>query len=211
MIWIIAGWLGQGCFFLRFAVQWWRSEQAGESVAPRSFWWLSLAGAALVGLYTLHLREPVLAGGFAANAWIYARNLGLERRRNGRGPSWWELAPVLALLLGSWWIGMREQAAEPVARAWWAVSVLGQLCWSGRFVVQWIASERSGRSHFPVAFWWISLLGNLLLLGYAAHLADPLLILAFAPGPLVQIRNLQLSRERATGEERERRRLAMQA
>jgi lipid-A-disaccharide synthase-like uncharacterized protein len=75
---------------------------------------------------------------------------------------------------------------------WLAVGVVGQTVWSSRFVVQWYMSERHGRSHFPEAFWWISLLGNALLLAYAVRLADPVWIAGLCLGPLVQLRNLML-------------------
>ncbi|MEZ5974206.1 MAG: lipid-A-disaccharide synthase N-terminal domain-containing protein [Planctomycetota bacterium] len=44
------------------------------------------------------------------------------------------------------------------------MSLGGQLIWTSRFVLQWLASERRGESHFPVYFWWLSLLGNGMLL-----------------------------------------------
>ena len=36
-----------------------------------------------------------------------------------------------------------------------------------RFVVQWYESERRGRSHIPVAFWYLSILGGVMILIYA--------------------------------------------
>ena len=47
----VCGWLGQACFFTRFLLQWAASERARRSVVPRAFWWLSLAGAALMSGY----------------------------------------------------------------------------------------------------------------------------------------------------------------
>ena len=61
-----------------------------------------------------------------------------------------------------------------------------------RFLIQWVASERRGSSHFPPAFWIVSLVGNLALLAYALRLGDPVYIAGFLPGPLVQVRNLVL-------------------
>jgi lipid-A-disaccharide synthase-like uncharacterized protein len=56
-------------------------------------------------------------------------------------------------------------------------------------------SERAGRSHFPPAFWWLSLAGNGFLLAYALHLRDPVFVLGYLPGPLIQARNLVLARD----------------
>src|SRR5262249_8711347 len=72
------GALGQGCFALRTLLQWQAAERAGRSVAPRSFWWLSLFGALLMLIFSALRGESVLAGGYAASAWIYARNLSLR-------------------------------------------------------------------------------------------------------------------------------------
>jgi lipid-A-disaccharide synthase-like uncharacterized protein len=82
------------------------------------------------------------------------------------------------------------------AWTWLAVAVVGQTIWSGRFLVQWWMSERRRESHFPIAFWWLSLLGNALLLAYAIHLQDPVYVAGFCIGPIVQVRNLMLSLRR---------------
>lgn len=196
MKWIVLGWLGQALFFLRFWFQWRASERAGRSVAPRSFWWMSLGGAMLLGGYTFSVREPVLVGGYAASAWIYARNATLA----GPAVAWRpaahaiEVAGIVAVLALAFAAGAAALAGGEVAPVWFAAAAGGQLLWSSRFVVQWLASEREGVSHFPRSFWWLSLAGNLLLLAYAVHRGDPLLVCAFALGPIVQVRNLVLSR-----------------
>jgi lipid-A-disaccharide synthase-like uncharacterized protein len=76
--------------------------------------------------------------------------------------------------------------------AWTALGLVGQGMFFSRFAVQWIASERRGESHVPVAFWWLSLLGSLLTLGYALHRRDPVFVLGQAFGWLVYTRNLAL-------------------
>lgn len=76
--------------------------------------------------------------------------------------------------------------------AWTAVGLFGQSLFFSRFAVQWIASERRGASHVPVAFWWLSLIGSLLTLAYALHRRDPVFVLGQAFGWLVYTRNLVL-------------------
>ncbi|MBV8564160.1 MAG: lipid-A-disaccharide synthase N-terminal domain-containing protein [Methylobacteriaceae bacterium] len=74
---------------------------------------------------------------------------------------------------------------------WWAwVGVLAQLLFTTRFVVQWIASERAGRSVVPLAFWLFSIGGGILLLIYALFRRDPVFILGQAFGVWVYARNL---------------------
>ena len=76
------------------------------------------------------------------------------------------------------------------SKAWLAVGVLGQACFFGRFLIQWIASERRRQSVVPVPFWYFSIVGGLILLAYAIHRQDPVFILGQATGLLVYARNL---------------------
>ena len=81
---------------------------------------------------------------------------------------------------------------------WWiAFGFLGQLLFTGRFVVQWIASERKGKSVVPIHFWLLSLGGSMVLLAYAIHRKDPVFILGQSFGSIVYIRNLMLIQKHA--------------
>lgn len=85
--------------------------------------------------------------------------------------------------------------------AWIGVGLVGQSLFSARFLVQWIASERTRRSHIPVAFWYLSIAGGLTLLTYAIYRADPVFILGQGSGVFIYARNLYLIRaERTTPE-----------
>ena len=74
---------------------------------------------------------------------------------------------------------------------WWVVlGFAAQGLFTMRFVVQWLASERAGRSVIPLAFWWFSIGGGLLLLVYALYRKDPVFIAGQAFGVFVYLRNL---------------------
>jgi lipid-A-disaccharide synthase-like uncharacterized protein len=74
---------------------------------------------------------------------------------------------------------------------WWiALGFLAQALFTMRFVVQWIASERAGRSVVPLAFWLFSIGGGILLLVYALYRKDPVFIAGQAFGVFVYVRNL---------------------
>ncbi len=75
---------------------------------------------------------------------------------------------------------------------WAVLGLIAQLAFTGRFLVQWIASERAGRSIVPISFWYLSLLGSAGLLFYALVRADPVFILGQSFGSIVYIRNLML-------------------
>jgi len=80
---------------------------------------------------------------------------------------------------------------------WLGIGLLGQMLFSARFLVQWIASERQGRSIIPMAFWWLSLAGGVTLLCYALARRDPVFIIGQASGLVVYLRNLRLIRAEA--------------
>ena len=71
------------------------------------------------------------------------------------------------------------------------IGYVAQSLFAMRFVVQWIASERVGKSVIPTAFWVISIGGGLMLLGYALYRKDPVFIIGQATGLFVYLRNLQ--------------------
>lgn len=81
-----------------------------------------------------------------------------------------------------------------IPEIWLVIGFLGQFLFFLRFLVQWIVSERRGRSTIPLPFWYFSLAGGAILLTYAIHRADPVFIMGQAGGLLVYSRNLILIR-----------------
>ena len=79
-VWTVVGFAGQALFFGRFFVQWIASERRKASVIPRSFWYLSLAGGAVLLVYSLHRRDPVFIAGQLTGLFIYTRNLWFIHR-----------------------------------------------------------------------------------------------------------------------------------
>ena len=78
----------------------------------------------------------------------------------------------------------------------WVIFGLGfQALFFMRFLVQWIASERAGRSVVPVAFWYFSIAGACGLFIYAVRRQDPVFILGQSFGLLIYTRNLILIRK----------------
>lgn len=78
---------------------------------------------------------------------------------------------------------------------WVLFGLFGQLMFTGRFLVQWIASERAKRSVVPVFFWYFSLAGGVILLSYAIYRRDPVFILGQSLGVFIYLRNLVLIRK----------------
>ena len=65
---------------------------------------------------------------------------------------------------------------------------------TGRFLVQWIASERAKKSVVPILFWYFSMGGGLILLAYAIYRKDPVFVLGQSLGVFIYARNLWLIR-----------------
>ena len=75
---------------------------------------------------------------------------------------------------------------------WEATAFVGELVFGGRFVLQWLVSEYRKKSHVPTAFWYMSIVGSIILAAYSIHIEKPVLILAFTLQIGIYTRNLAL-------------------
>ena len=72
------------------------------------------------------------------------------------------------------------------------IGFTGQGLFASRFIIQWLYSERLGKSSIPVIFWYLSIFGGLGLLTYAIFRQDPVIIVGQTFGIFIYIRNLYL-------------------
>lgn len=90
---------------------------------------------------------------------------------------------------GAWWPDVWY------GRVWIFIGLAAQAAFFSRFLVQWIASERARRSYMPVVFWYLSLLGGLMLLSYACFWKhDVAIALGELAAIIVYVRNIMLLR-----------------
>ncbi|MFI5314127.1 MAG: lipid-A-disaccharide synthase N-terminal domain-containing protein [Myxococcota bacterium] len=89
-----------------------------------------------------------------------------------------------------------NELLDSLRNPWVLVGFAGQAIFSLRFLVQWIESERAGRSVVPEAFWYLSIVGSILLLAYAVWRRDLVFSLGQSMGFLVYARNLALGRRK---------------
>jgi lipid-A-disaccharide synthase-like uncharacterized protein len=89
--------------------------------------------------------------------------------------------------LNEWWA-----AVSGVDAAWVAFGLAAQTMFFLRFLLQWIASERVKQSVVPETFWYFSIAGGAMLLLYAVHRADPVIMLGQLTGLVIYARNLSL-------------------
>ncbi|MDB6065146.1 MAG: putative rane protein [Pedosphaera sp.] len=82
---------------------------------------------------------------------------------------------------------------------WWEiVGWMGNLVFFSRFFVQWYATEKKKQVVVPAAFWWLSLVGSLLLLAYALFSQKNLVfIFSYAFTWIPYIRNLVIHHRHA--------------
>ena len=84
---------------------------------------------------------------------------------------------------------MEQIVNDPV---WATTALVGQIIFGARFILQWIVSEYKKKSHVPTSFWFISLVGSIILLAYSIHIKNPIFMLGFSLNTLIYIRNLHL-------------------
>lgn len=91
---------------------------------------------------------------------------------------------------------LRDAISDQVLRdpIWAAIALVGQVVFGGRFIVQWIASERAKQSCIPPIFWWMSVVGSTIMFAYSVHLENPILMIGFSINTLIYMRNLHLLR-----------------
>lgn len=101
---------------------------------------------------------------------------------------------TFAAKLAEWWNGH-----SPADLIWLGVGIVGQLMFTMRWFIQWIASERARKSIVPAQFWYFSLIGGLMVLAYGIYKIEPIIILGQF-GVFIYARNIYLLWRETDGE-----------
>ena len=80
------------------------------------------------------------------------------------------------------------------------IGFVGMVTFSLRFIIQWIVSEKRGESVIPVVFWYLSIVGSLVMLMYGIGRADKILVLMYVFNSLIYFRNLYFIHRKKTRE-----------
>lgn len=75
---------------------------------------------------------------------------------------------------------------------WIAIGFVAQILFFMRFLIQWVVSEKKGESIIPIQFWYLSIIGSLMLLVYSIWRKDPVFIVGQCMGSVIYVRNLSL-------------------
>tara|TARA_B100000378_G_C18033778_1_gene408387 strand:- start:242 stop:865 length:624 start_codon:yes stop_codon:yes gene_type:complete len=194
------GLIAQLLFSGRLLFQWILSEKHKKVLTPSLFWKLSLLASFLLFVYGYLRADFAIMLGQAITYFIYIRNLQLQGE--------WQKAPFLLrtflyifpLLIVVYSYNNNSYDIQKLfnndAIPIWLL-LLGsaaQIIFNLRFFYQWIYSERKKKSSLPMGFWVLSLIGALLILGYAVLRKDPVLFIGHITGCFIYIRNITLSR-----------------
>jgi len=77
----------------------------------------------------------------------------------------------------------------------YAIGFVAQLLFAARMIVQWVKSEKAGKSLSPVLFWQLSILGSLIFLLYGILRHDFAIVLGQILVYFIYIRNLHLQEQ----------------
>ncbi len=193
MYYMALGFLGQVCYFGRQALQLIQTERTGKSHVPAGYWEMSLCGALLLGTYAVVGHDLIISFGQAVGALIYLRNLQLRYfPRSPRIGLHLRRVILIALILVELLLMYHAPSIHEdhmlVLLAGW----IGQTLLLSRFPVQWYSLESDGKAELTTPFWWLSLFGALLILLYAGHRHDWVILMGSAFGLWTYIRNLYL-------------------
>ncbi len=192
----VIGFSAQILFSARLLVQWITSERVKKVLTPELFWELSLMASFLLFVYGWLRDDFAIMLGQSITYFIYIRNMQLQG-------TWRKIPRVLQLFLWTFpamivlysynnnQIDMQrlfQNENIPLMLLVWGS--VGQVLFTFRFVYQWIYSERMKESSLPFGFWFLSLVGSLMILSYAVFRKDPVLLLGQLFGFIIYTRNI---------------------
>ncbi len=208
-LWTFIGFVGTNVLFTaRALIQWIASEKARRCVAPRIIWWISLAAASIMILYSLHrASDPKFAErptalpfliGYLITLVPYIRNIMLSY---SVPRPWHVLSYVISAGIFLLCMILLLKVEFPLVRSrWFFVGMGGSLIWSTRFLWQWFYAEKQKKSEFPISFWYISLSSLLLNILYSLLIRDIVFILGYIFNIVPISRNIMLMRREKGGE-----------
>lgn len=199
MVLLGLGFLAQGMFSARFLIQFVKTEKSGKVANPLIFWHLSLFASLLLMVYGTFRHDVIIVVGQLIGYYIYIRNLQLKNS--------WELFPkavrliflIIPVFFFAYIFGFKEKdffqlinnpELDAVLLTWGSI---GQVIFTGRFLIQWYVSEKLKKSIFPNSFWIVSIIGALIIAIYAIIRKDAVLFIGQSFGLVVYFRNLWVS------------------
>lgn len=83
--------------------------------------------------------------------------------------------------------------AAVLLNPWVLIGFAGQFVFFLRFIVQWLVSEKNKQVVIPLAFWYLSIAGTIIILIYSIHIKDVVFITAQTLSFFIYGRNIMLA------------------
>lgn len=201
--WIIysIGFLAQILFSSRLIIQWITSEKQKRVITPTLFWTLSLIASVLLFVYGYLRYDFSIMLGQSLTYYIYIRNLQLQKQwQKFPKIAQWFLFIFPALIVIYYFNNNKIDTDllfknEDIPLWLLALGIVAQVIFTLRFIYQWLYSERKKSSTLPFGFWFLSLIGSILILSYAVIRRDFVLLLGHGLGSIIYARNIYLIRK----------------
>lgn len=188
--------LGAQFFYTaRALVQWIKSEKSKQIESPTLFWIFSLIGSTLFFFYGWLRDDFSILFGELLSYYIYMWNLsakGVLKKVPKLVTYLFALVPVVIIGLmlkdlDDFTSTFFKNENLPLYIIIWGS--IGQFIYKMRFVYQWYYSVKRKESLLPVTFWWIALIGSLMIIVYGIYRLDWILIIGQI-GIVASIRNI---------------------
>lgn len=194
---IILGFIAQFFFSARVIIQWFYTEREAKVITPTIYWILSLSASLLFFMYGYFRDDFAIMFGQFIGYYIYIRNLQIQKK-------WINfnliirqillLLPIIICIERAWnsnFFNLESLFYNPDIPQWLLyLGIISQITFTFRYVYQWMSSEILKKSHLPLGFWIISILGAILIITYSIFRLDPVLFISHVAGIFMYSRNI---------------------
>jgi len=191
------GFIAQFFFSARVIIQWFYTEKEARVITPTIYWILSLTASFLFFVYGYFRDDFAIMFGQFIGYYIYIRNLQLQNKWNNFNITIRQiliLLPIVVCIERAWnsnFFDFDSLFYNPDIPQWLLyLGVVSQITFTFRYIYQWMSSEISKKSHLPLGFWTISIVGAILIIIYSVFRKDPVLFFSHIAGIFMYSRNI---------------------
>lgn len=191
------GFIAQFFFSARVIIQWFYTEKETRVITPTIYWILSLTASFLFFMYGYFRDDFAIMFGQFIGYYIYIRNLQLQNKWSNFNITIRQiliLLPIVVCIERAWnsnFFDFDSLFYNPDIPQWLLyLGIVSQITFTFRYIYQWMSSEISKKSHLPLGFWTISILGAILIIIYSVFRKDPVLFFSHIAGIFMYSRNI---------------------
>ena len=191
------GFIAQFFFSARVIIQWFYTEKEARVITPTIYWILSLTASFLFFMYGYFRDDFAIMFGQFIGYYIYIRNLQLQNKWSNFNITIRQiliLLPIIVCIERAWnsnFFDFDSLFYNPDIPQWLLyLGVVSQITFTFRYIYQWMSSEISKKSHLPLGFWTISIVGAILIIIYSVFRKDPVLFFSHIAGIFMYSRNI---------------------